>query len=180
MRLNKDDIDLLFDELEHTFDTEEPKLGHQNRFAAKLAQQPIKKKKTHITKWLIAASIAAVLGISLFTNQSNHQAQYASFSPEVSKAQAYFSGILSEQIEILEKEKNPLTKQIVVDALQQLDMLEKDYNQLEKELLANGEDKRIIHAMITNFQKRIDLLQHVLTTVEQVKTINTQTNETTL
>ncbi len=73
----------------------------------------------------------------------------------------------------LKEQKTPETEAVINDALDQLEILENDYDKLKKDLGKSGQDKRVIYAMISNFQKRIDLLQMVL---EKVNTINTLKN----
>ena len=41
----------------------------------------------------------------------------------------------------------------------------------------SGKDKRVIHAMIQNFQQRIDLLSEVLEQIENIKSLNNQNYE---
>ncbi len=51
---------------------------------------------------------------------------------------------------------------------------------LKKDLVSSGNDKRVVYAMINNFQKRIDLLKQVIAKIEMIKKLNTETNETTI
>ena len=48
---------------------------------------------------------------------------------------------------------------------------------MENDLLESGNDKRVIHAMIQNFQQRIDLLSEVLEQIENIKSLNNQNYE---
>ena len=61
-------------------------------------------------------------------------------------------------------------------------ILEEDYEALRLDLTESGDDKRVIYAMITNFQNRIDLLQNVLEKIEEIKQLkqNSDENATTL
>lgn len=58
--------------------------------------------------------------------------------------------------------------------------LEEEYQQLKLDLVESGNDKRVIYAMIANFQNRIDLLEQVVSIVEEVKTLKTNENEITI
>ena len=58
---------------------------------------------------------------------------------------------------------------MVESAVANLAVLESNYKKLQKDLVESGEDKRVIYAMINNFQNRIDLLQQVL---EQMNAVN--------
>ena len=59
----------------------------------------------------------------------------------------------------------------------QLKTLEADYEKLKTDLGKSGNDKRVIYAMINNFQTRIDILQNVLSGIEQIKELKTQNDE---
>ncbi|SFU55717.1 hypothetical protein SAMN05216480_10760 [Pustulibacterium marinum] len=188
MRLEKDTIDKLFDDLQGSFDTELPSQHHAQNFAERLQekkQESIvlkpKTKKSFVQKWwMVAASVVILISAGLFTLEQQNS-EVATLSPEVVKAQTYFASIINTELEKLDKEKSsPLTKKIISDAMIQLDKLEKDYNKLEEELIEDGENKKLIYAMITNFQMRIELLQNVLNTIDEVKTLNTETHENTI
>ncbi len=185
MRLDKDPIDKLFDDLDGQFDTATPSRLHAEKFAAKLKQPSTKKiTKNHSVTlkkwWLVAASVVVLLTTGLFTYQQQSY-QTAGLSPEIVQTQTYFAGILDLELEKLQQEEaSPLTQKIIADAMTQLEGLEKEYNNLELKLQNNPENKKLIYAMITNFQMRIELLQQVLQTIEEVKTLNNETHENTL
>ena len=46
------------------------------------------------------------------------------------------------------------------------------YDQLKSDLANSGQDKRVVYAMINNFQNRIDLLQQVLEHIDAIKNLN--------
>ena len=66
---------------------------------------------------------------------------------------------------------------MVQDALEQLENLENKYEILKLDLVESGNNKRVIYAMIKNFQNRIDLLEQVISTIEEVKKLKTLKNE---
>ena len=180
-QMKKDDIKLLFDRLEGSFDTENPNEGHQDRFLEKLNQSKgivtIQSKKTNWWRPLsIAASISLVciLGLQLFKGEPNIKQQVVEISPEVSQSEFYFASLIEEQVQELKTLKTPETAQLVDDTLKQLNRLEVDYNELEQALVNGGDNKLILNAMINNFQTRIDLLKEVLTTIESIKNLNYQ------
>jgi len=77
----------------------------------------------------------------------------------------------------LKKKEILTTEKIIDDGLQQLNKLEKQYETLTFELKESTEDKRIIYAMISNFQQRIEILQSLLIQIEDVKQLKIQNNE---
>jgi len=159
---------------------ESPKEGHQLRFMNKLNAQS-QKKKTVKVNWKslsIAASFLILIGIG-FTMYPNPQAEtdLASVSPEMAQTQNFFTSTIQAELANLEKEESPHTRGIVDDALVQMDNLENEYEKLKKDLAKSGNDKRVIHAMISNFQNRITLLENVLLQIEEIKTLKTNINE---
>ncbi|GLB50061.1 hypothetical protein [Neptunitalea lumnitzerae] len=185
MRLDKDNIDTLFDDLQGSFDVHEPSQNHMKNFEAMLAKQSTKSTAKNSTIknrrwWYVAASILIVIAVSIgvFNGTTKQKDELATVAPELYQSQTYFTGIINQELEKLQKEDtSPETKEIVNDAVKQINKLEKDYSKLKADLLENGADKRVIYAMITNLQKRIELLQHVLQTIDDVKTLKTETHE---
>jgi hypothetical protein len=182
--MEKDNLDNLFDNLQGTFDTEEPQGRHQERFLEKLQASQgivsIQKKKNSWWKPLsIAASVAILLGIgfSVFNNSPSIDQQVAEISPEASQTQFYFANLIQDQVKQLESESTPETKKIIEDTMFQLRKLDANYKTLEQDLLNGGNSKLILSAMITNFQTRIDLLQNVLNQVENIKNLKKYTDE---
>ncbi|SFS29751.1 hypothetical protein [Lutibacter maritimus] len=176
----KDNLEHIFKNLENQFDTEEPTLGHFNRFEKKLKQKkatPIKKINRSFLLLPIAASILLFIGIWIGKNYSNNGLELASISPKMEETQSYFVTTIQKELETIQLERNSDTEQLINDALLQLNKLETQYNQLTLELKESTEDKRIIYAMISNFQQRIELLQSLLAQIEDVKQLKKQQNE---
>lgn len=158
---------------------EEPKDGHQLRFMQKLnAQQKPVKKRVLWKPITVAASFLAIIALSfpLFNAQSN-EADLASISPEFAQTQQFFTSTINRELANLKREKAPETTILIEDALKQMETLENDYKKLKVDLVKSGHDDRVIHAMISNFQSRIDLLQHVLEQIEHLKTLKLNTDE---
>lgn len=182
--MENDTINKLFDNLQGTFNMEEPQKGHQKRFLEKLEASKgvvsIQKRKTSWWRPLsIAASVVILLGvgISLFNTSPSIDQQVAEIAPEVSQTEFYFASLIEEQVKQLEKESTPETKKIIDDTMIQLQRLETNYKMLEQDLLNGGNSKLILSAMINNFQTRIDLLQDVLHQVENIKNLKNYNDE---
>ncbi len=180
----KDEIENVFKQLEGSFDTEEPRGGHELRFLEKLRQEDgvvrLNRKKTSWWRPLsIAASIAVLLAVGFgFFNQSpSIEEKLAEISPEAANTQFYFASLIEDQVRQLENESSPETEQIIGDTMRQLNKLEADYKTLEANLIDGGNTKLLLSAMITNFQTRIDLLQEVMNKIESIKTLNEYNDE---
>jgi len=174
----KDKLEQRFKELEGQFDTEEPKLGHFNRFEAKLAQKDTKQPKWNPRSWAwiaVAASIALLFGIWFGGYSSKQGLELADVSPQMEETQSFFVSTIRQEIEYINLKRNDDNQQIIEDAFLQLNKLEENYKNLTVELDDSNKDKRIIYAMINNFQQRIEILQTLLQQLdelEQIKTIN--------
>ena len=182
--MKKDSIDQLFKNLEGTFNVETTPEGHQGRFLDKLNNQP-KVANNTMGYFKRIVSIAAVLAIiiaisGLFINTNITTADLASVSPEMEQTQSFFTTTINHELKTLRQFNAPETKALVQDALKQLEILEDKYELLKNDLVESGNDKRVIYAMIRNFQNRIELLERVINKIEEVKNLNTQKNETTI
>jgi DNA-directed RNA polymerase beta' subunit len=180
----KDNIEQLFENLDSQFDIEVPNLGHQQRFIDKLNKTETKlaSRKTNYWKPLlaVAASVVLILSIVLNIKPDTTQKDLASISPELAETQNFFSNTIAFELNKLKTEKSPETQTLVNDALLRLDRLELEYKNLKLNLTESGEDQRVIYAMITNFQNRIDVLQSTLLQIEALKTLKQNNYETTI
>ncbi|WP_029033690.1 hypothetical protein [Salinimicrobium terrae] len=183
MKTNNDLKDL-FEGLD--FDIAEPSSSHEDRFREKLRQRPQKKKPQHngvINMWVpvmaIAASflVAVLIFQGVFTYPFSQEQKLANVSPEMKQTQDFYSSVIRTELAAIQEQKSPETEAVINDALAQLEILEKDYEKLEKDLGESGQDQRVIFAMITNFQKRIDLLKMVVEKVNEINTLNNNSHE---
>lgn len=176
----KDNLKHIFNELEGQFDIEEPTIGHFNRFEKKLNSNNVKPRSTFklFSKIAVAASIILLVGIWIGQSfNSNSGMELAQVSSEMEETQSYFVTTIQKELATIENERTTDTEELINDALEQLKILETQYKKLSVELKESTEDKRIIYAMISNFQKRIDLLQSLLQQIENVKQLKSQNNE---
>jgi len=182
--MEKDKIESLFENLKSEFDIEEPSVGHELRFISKLEGKQAKVVRVNPEKssfWKpllsIAASLVLLLAISTVVLKKSQVKDLASISPELSQTQDYFTSAINNELASLNNERSPETETIIKDALEQINLLEIEYENLKIDLTESGDDKRVIYAMISNFQNRIDLLQNVLKQIEEVKQLNNNNNE---
>lgn len=173
--MEKNNFNNLFD---NNFDIAEPTIGHFERFEKRVSKQEATYKPKN-WKWLImAASVVLIFGFWFGQNQSNQTLQLADVSPEMAETQNYFSTVIRTEIEKINTQKSPENSKLIDDAFLRLENLEEQYAHLSSELKESDSDKRVVFAMITNFQQRIEILQNLLTQLEEIKLIKTTTNET--
>ena len=181
--MKEQDLDLLFEEFQGKFDVFEPKEGHIERFQQKLPKEKKSVKTIGLNPWIISAiSVAATLliafGIFKFTGSTEKPEGLASVSNEMSQTQQYFAMTIANELSKIEDERSPETQKLIEDALERMSTLEADYKKLEVDLQISSGDKRVIAAMIQNFQTRIQLLQDVMDQINQVKSLKDISNET--
>lgn len=185
--MKNDNINELFKELD--FDNKEPATGHKTRFFEKLENQHNQNKNSGFkgykrNLWAPMLSVAAILAISFMVlsgffniNSDGKSGELASVSPEMKETQQFYTQLIKTELASLKAEETPETEAMVKDALIQLEKLEIEYDKLKEDLQKSGQDKRVIYAMISNFQQRIDLLNEVLTQIENIKTLKNQSDE---
>ncbi|MGC1631406.1 MAG: hypothetical protein WA749_04755 [Gelidibacter sp.] len=172
--MKEDNLDRLFKNLDNDLDIEMPEDGHEHRFLDKLTSNrnvsDKKIKRTFYKPFLaIAASIIICFGLFFFLQNKPQENGLASVSPELSQTQDFFTAAITSELNKIRVERSPENELLISDALKQMELLEKNYERLKIDLIDSGNDKRVIYAMISNFQSRIDLLENVLKTIEDIK-----------
>ncbi|SDI22583.1 hypothetical protein [Winogradskyella thalassocola] len=183
-----DNLERLFDDLKGEFNIETPHNNHEQRFLDKLKAEDsgateTKKQSGFNWKPFLAIAASIVICFGLFTTLQQQQPEdldLASVSPEMSETQDFFTITIESELKRLNKERSPLTEQIINDALVQIQLLETDYKKLKTDLTESGKNQRVIYAMISNFQTRIDILNTVLEQIEIVKQFKSNSNENIL
>ena len=175
-----DNLENKFRKLANQFDIEEPKIGHFDRFEARLAGKSEKKAtqwNPHTWKWLsVAASVLLLVGFWFGSYTTTGGMELAEISPEMEETQSFFMASIQKEVESINLQRDDSNSKIIDDAFAQLKTLEQNYIELTMALKDTGEDKRIIYAMINNFQQRIEVLQNLLERLEEIKSISSQLN----
>lgn len=181
------EINELFKDLD--FDIAEPAGGHKDRFLEKLQKQPTRQKFEGKLRTLwspmlaVAASLLLIImlagnfmGGSLLTESGD----LAGISPEMKQTQEFYTNLIRTELARVEQAKTPETEAIVADAFKQLEKLDMEYDKLKNDLKKSGQDKRVVFAMVSNLQQRIDILNNVLTHIENIKELKNPNNENNL
>ncbi len=176
--MNKNTINDLFEGLQDQFDIETPNADHEKRFLAKLKNQQhnvvtLEKKQGFNWKPFLAIAASVVLILTLFVGNQSQEDVYdlASVSPEMEETQDFFTSTIEQELTKLENVNSPQARVLAADAVKRIELLEREYESLKEDLKTSENDKRVIYAMISNFQNRIDILQTVLLQIENIKNI---------
>ncbi|PXY47044.1 anti-sigma factor [Flavobacterium hydrophilum] len=178
MKKENNNLDQLFKIFENQWDVQEMNTNHQNDFLNKLHKK--KPKKNYWFVAAIAASIALLLGISVFYNTNENAKEFKFASKETKQTDSIFSILIENELVKLKEKSSPENNQIINDALKQMKVFDADYEKIIKEVQRNGENKQIIYAMISNLQTRISFLQTVLQRIEENEKLKNTTHEKTL
>lgn len=185
MSKNQDPIQKLIQESRKELDSKKMRVGHEERFLKKLKgleeepEEP-KRRNWNWKPFSIAASVLIMISVAfkmlnapVVNPDQNEQFE---MPLEIANAEVYFQGIINSELEQLESSKNEHTSKLVEDTVAQLLKLENDYVVLQKQLIESY-DRRVVKAMISNFQTRIDLLTQVMEQVEIIKNLKNEQNE---
>lgn len=157
------------------FDVDVPRFGHLDRFEKRLNPQ---KKKSFSYKWMsVAASIILFVGFWLGSNATDKIVSLADVSPEMKETETFFTSTIKQELKEIEKFRNPITERVIEDALNQLELLEDNYQDLVKSLNKSNNDRRVVYAMISNYQSRIEILQDVLKQIDELKNLKVKNND---
>ncbi|GGX26953.1 hypothetical protein [Aquimarina muelleri] len=185
--MKNNEIEKLFEGVKEKLDIHEPSTNHKVKFLEKLMQQnkvvQLHPKKTSWHKPLmIAASLTIIFGITAtaFITNPKQEIDLAYVSPQMKETQSFFTSAIQVQLDEINKVSSKENRILVIDAMKQLKKLETDYNFLKKDLFQSGNDKRVISAMIKNFQKRANLLEEVLQKINDINEFKKINNENSI
>lgn len=164
------------------FDVAEPNVGHFERFQARLDKVQDTPKKKGGTPWYvlaIAASFLLFFGYWMGNNSQDNTklgVELAEVSPQMEETQNFYLATIQKEIEVIKTKKTTANQNIIEDAFRQLELLETNYQKLTLELKESNADKRVIYAMITNFQNRLQILQNLMDQLEEFEELVPQEN----
>jgi len=172
-----DDLNKIFRNSNYEFNQLEPNEGHFLRFKQKLKGSNGIKTDSNNWVWLyVAASILVVIGIFNF-NKPSATIDLRDVSSNMAETQNYYTSQIQKDIKFVINHKNKSNSTLINDAFKQLAILQKDYVTLTIALNESGADQRVIHAMISNYQKRVMILNNLISRLNDVKKIKSRNNE---
>ncbi len=179
-------IENLIRENRDFFDSFEPSEGHFEKFQARLeARAPRVNRPVSVLPYLLRAAAVAILvtlsSLWMWDNVLSPKSKRMTLG-EVSQEYRDVEQYYVSQVSMVEGEI--MTLDIINDDPQQKEMLTTEmknmddmYDDLQKDLKANPDDQRVINAMIEHYQKKIEVLNYILSQLQEVNTNNQTNNE---
>ena len=97
-------------------------------------------------------------------------------SPQYNEVEQYYVNqvnLVEDEIKGIQINENPEQKDMLMKELKDMDTM---YEELQKDLKANPNDERVINAMIEHYQRKVEVMNYILTQLKDVKNDN-QINE---
>ena len=156
---HKADKSKIWDAIASNLDQQEPKVIHLWKSS----------------KFRVAAGIAILVGLFFLFNtfnreQHEYRAQNSSSSKELQEVDIYYKNLVSYQVQLVQK-SSKLSPQEKLEFLSFMDELDLEYNELKLELKKNINSEFILEAIIKNYQKRIELIENLLSQINDSKKI---------
>lgn len=161
------------------FDFSEPNIGHFERFENRLKKEQKTSSNRTSFKWqwlAVAASVLLVFGYWLGNQNLNQSLELGDVSPKMEETQNFYMATIQKEMDQISNKRNDSNQKIIDDAFKQLDILEANYQRLTLELKESNADKRVVYAMIANFQSRLTVLQNLMDRLEEFEDLVQQEN----
>lgn len=182
---NMKTIDDFIRENRDHFDGIEPPAGHLERFQARLeAQAVILPQRVRVLPYLLRAAAVAILVTlsSLWTwehvlSPGAKKMTLSDVSPEYRQVETYYVqqvNLMEDEIMAIPMGNDPIQKEMLIEELNNMDAA---YSELQRDLKANPQDERVINAMIEHYQRKVEVMNYILSQLKQVSN-NNQLNET--
>lgn len=122
--------------------------------------------------WKVAAVLFLTSTIYLTTLTLKQEVEPAQLSAEFKEAEDYYISLIQSKKVEISKKLSPADETAFIAEIDQLDSM---YNELKVSYTANAANERVVDAMISNLQLRLEILTRQL---EILETINQRSYET--
>jgi hypothetical protein len=163
----------------HAFDSQEPSPGHMERFADKLQHRQTRHLFSRIPYAVKAAAVIALVALSsiLIYEQARQYYQHQriftlrNISDDFSEAEYYYTSLIRDKYQEIDRldMNDPKQKEMLMTELDEMDRL---FQTLQKDFQANPKDERVINAMISHYQLKLDIMNQIIKQLEEVNQVN--------
>lgn len=161
------------------FDQAEPSGGHFARFAQKLDKQEATANRPVFLRfafiWRAAAAVLILFAVAMLYKQIDEfslikNTQSQDLPAELLEASNYYAVLNQNKISEITKltSDNPDKAEIAAIALQEAQAIDQSSQELKEKYL-DTKDERVIDAIITNYRVLGDLLDHIITRVNETR-----------
>ncbi|HLP73438.1 MAG TPA: hypothetical protein VK155_11090 [Bacteroidales bacterium] len=178
-------IEELIRENKDFFEEAEPSKGHLDRFNTMLEVRFGKAAvKRSIVPYLLRAAVVTLL-VTLsslwvwdnYLSPGSKKMALGDVSPQYREVENYYL----HQVNLMEGEinsgnliSNPEQKEMLLTEMKSMDSV---YVSLQKELKANPNDQRVISAMIEHYQKKVDVMNYIISQLKAIRNDNENTTD---
>jgi len=163
-----------------SFDEKEPLEGHFDRFRKKMEnRKPTRKVNLFmvgaaaaIAGLILTGSLSLIYNNSALSNYNKNELSLSNISPELKEVESYYQSQINvryNQINTLKEKSSPEVKAEINKTFVDMD---NGYYSLKKDLSQSPKQERIVSAMIEQYQTRIEMLDHILRTLQSISKIN--------
>ncbi|WP_289042191.1 hypothetical protein [uncultured Zobellia sp.] len=114
---------------------------------------------------LIVLGISSLIGITFLGNSTNED---TFVSKELQDIDMHYQGLVSYQVQLVQKNEN-LSDADKAEFLSFMDDLDKEYDQLKLEMQNNLDNELVLEAIVSNYRKRIELIENLLRQLNESK-----------
>jgi len=161
------------------FDSQEPSSGHMERFEQKLHNRQSRSLFSRIPYGLKAAVVLLLVALSSILIYEQAQIYYANqrilslqdISEEFGEAEFYYTSLINNKYEEINRLNldDPKQKEILMIELGEMDKL---FHSPQKDFQSNPNDQRVINAMISHYQLKLDIMSQIIKQLEEVNQVN--------
>lgn len=135
-------------------------------------QKLSKKQVIWPTVWKVAAMLFMVSTIYLMVDRNQSDSQEGPFlSDEFTQAEDYYVSLIAQRKQAIREQ---LTTEQHEQFLVEIDQLDSMYLELKKTYQTNASNDRVMDAMISNLQLRLDILNKQLDILQNIKNQNNE------
>ena len=161
------------------FDSQEPSTGHMERFEQKLHKQPSISLFSRIPYALKAAVVLLLVALSSILIYEQARIYYANqrvlslqdISNEFGEAEYYYTSLINNKYQEINRLNidNPKQKEMLTIELEEMDIL---FHSLQNDFQSNPNDQRVINAMISHYQLKLEVMSQIIKQLEEVNQVN--------
>jgi hypothetical protein len=92
-------------------------------------------------------------------------------SDEFNEAESYYTSLIQDKYQEIDRldMDDPKQKEMLMTELEEMDRL---FQSLQKDLQANPRDERVINAMISHYQLKLEVMSQIIKQLEKVNQLN--------